>query len=138
MFLDRFDVLMLKIDFKKNIILMHFQAKSTLKSILYHTPKHLYMVYFKSVFHYKIHQNKFFSYFFFNFYIITSKLSKSTKKYFNLMLFQVKRAKKRTSCTPKQKNSTHAIPLIPLSQQVSIEKKKKNKGQAYLKLTITG
>jgi hypothetical protein len=64
MFLDRFDVLMLKIDFKKNIILMHFQAKSTLKSILYHTPKHLYMVFFKSVFHYKIHQNKFFSYFF--------------------------------------------------------------------------
>jgi len=71
------------------------------KSILYHTPKHLYMVFFKSVFHYKIHQNKFFSYFFFIFYIVTSKLSKSTKKYFNLMFFQVKRAKKRTSCTPK-------------------------------------
>jgi hypothetical protein len=101
MFLDRFDVLMLKIDFKKNIILMHFQAKSTLKSILYHTPKHLYMVFFKSVFHYKIHQNKKNFIFFFIFYIITSKLSKSTKKYFNLMLFQVKRAKKRTSCTPK-------------------------------------
>jgi hypothetical protein len=35
MFLDRFDVYKLK----KNIIFMHFQAKSTLKSNLYYTPK---------------------------------------------------------------------------------------------------
>jgi len=39
MFLDRFDVKnnFLKI---KDIILMHFQTKSTLKSNYYHTPKY--------------------------------------------------------------------------------------------------
>jgi hypothetical protein len=42
MFLDRFDVLMSKIIFfkKKNIILMHFHAKNTLKRNCYHTLKH--------------------------------------------------------------------------------------------------
>jgi len=41
-FLDCFDVLMSKINlYKKNIILMHFQAKNTLKNNLYHTLKHL-------------------------------------------------------------------------------------------------
>jgi hypothetical protein len=41
-FLDRFNVLILKIKFKKNkknIILMHFQMKNTLKNNLYHTSK---------------------------------------------------------------------------------------------------
>jgi len=40
-FLNRFDVLVLKMIFKKNnIILMHLQAKNTLKNNGYHTPKH--------------------------------------------------------------------------------------------------
>jgi hypothetical protein len=41
-FLDRFDVLISKMNFKKwkNIILMYFQVKKTLKNNLYHTPKH--------------------------------------------------------------------------------------------------
>jgi hypothetical protein len=43
MFLDLFDVLVSKINFfkKKNIILMHFQVKSTLNNNIYHNPKHL-------------------------------------------------------------------------------------------------
>jgi hypothetical protein len=41
MILDCFDVLMLKIIFKnkKNVILMHFQAKIILKNNRYHTSK---------------------------------------------------------------------------------------------------
>jgi len=41
MFFYRFDVLMLKINFKnkKYIILMYFQAKNILKINIYHTPK---------------------------------------------------------------------------------------------------
>jgi len=42
-FLNHFDVLVSKINFKKYkyIILMFFQAKSTLKSHYYHAPRHL-------------------------------------------------------------------------------------------------
>jgi hypothetical protein len=42
MFLDNFDMLISKIIFFKikNIILMHFRAKSTLKNNCYHIPKH--------------------------------------------------------------------------------------------------
>ena len=40
MFLDHFDVLMSKINFFLNIILMCFGKKSILKSNWYHTPKH--------------------------------------------------------------------------------------------------
>jgi hypothetical protein len=43
---------------------MHFQAKNILQSNLYHTFKHLYIVSFKSVFRYKIHQNNFFHIFY--------------------------------------------------------------------------
>jgi hypothetical protein len=42
MFLDHFDVLMLKINlnFFKNIILMYFQTKNTMKNNRYHNAKH--------------------------------------------------------------------------------------------------
>ena len=40
MFPDCFDILILKINFfKKNIILMYFRAKNTLKHNIYYTPK---------------------------------------------------------------------------------------------------
>jgi hypothetical protein len=43
---------------------MYFQAKNTLQNNLYHILKHLYIVFFKSVFRYKIHQNNFFHIFY--------------------------------------------------------------------------
>jgi hypothetical protein len=39
-FLDYFDVLISKMIFKKNIILMHFRVKNTLKNNFNHTLKH--------------------------------------------------------------------------------------------------
>ena len=39
-FFDYFDALMSKIIFKKNIILIHFRVKNTLKSNRNHTRKH--------------------------------------------------------------------------------------------------
>jgi len=52
MFLNCFDVLILKIIFfKKNIILMHFQVKNTLKSNRYHNTEH-YLNVLASIFTY--------------------------------------------------------------------------------------